>query len=161
MPSISIFSFFEGLRGAVSFLTSARGVADFVTFAFVTAGLVAFFFAGVLTTFLTGGFVAFTTFFTVFFGAAFFFVSFFFLVAILTSLVGFLSDRLKQKFLHPLRDEGTPPWYHPDYVPRANVTLVAVTGFPGDDYCRGFRIHHPGLSCEKTGEFGLIIPLWG
>jgi hypothetical protein len=31
----------------------------------------------------------------------------------------------------------------------------AVTGLPGDDYL----FHHPGLSSEKAGEFGLCIPV--
>ena len=36
--------------------------------------------------------------------------------------------------------------------------FVAITGAPVDDYF----VHHPGLSCEKTGEFGLfIIPFRG
>ncbi len=74
-----------------------------------------------------------------------------------------LSSKNKKLFIH-IRDEefsfdcaqDRSPRYHPAYVQKTNVTLIAITGFPVDDYF----VHHPSLSFEITGEFSLVRSRW-
>ena len=81
----------------------------------------------------------------------------------LSMVDGLSSAKNKKPFIH-IRDEELTPRYHPNYVFKlerssastfkpSNVTLVALTGVPVDDYF----VHHPSLSFEITGEFGLIL----
>jgi hypothetical protein len=53
----------------------------------------------------------------------------------------------KKPFIHN-RDEELSPRYHPVYVQGANVTLIAITGFPVADYF----ISPAKSSCEKQAS---------
>jgi hypothetical protein len=69
---------------------------------------------------------------------------------------------IKQKFLHPLRDEGrlrgTTQIVRPDTI--LSYLFIAITGQPVADYF-GSPAKFPSTYLRVTGEFDLLIPFWG